>query len=52
MYHAVLIRKLRNMDRDTLYYITGVENFVSYKIKTSVNIGVSLWEKEFGNKSQ
>jgi hypothetical protein len=44
MYHAVLIKEIRNMDRDTLYYITGVENFVSYKIKVSVYNGVSLWE--------
>jgi len=52
MYHAVFIRELRNTDRDTLYYITGVENFVSYKIKASVYNGVGLWEKEFGNNSQ
>jgi len=51
MHHAVLIRELRNTNRETLLY-KGVENFVSYKIKASLYNGVSLWEKEFGNNSQ
>jgi len=40
------------MDRETLYYMTDVENFVSYKITASVHNGVSLWGKESGNNSQ